>query len=78
MTTDTGAVEALSQEELVHAIQAATGEVFTTMLNLSVTPGEVFVEKEEAVPSSGVVSLIGRHEMAYLEHCRRFATQKPV
>jgi chemotaxis protein CheX len=59
MTTDTHAVEALSREELVHAIRAATGEVFTTMLNLSVTPGDVFVEKEEAVPSSGVVSLIG-------------------
>jgi uncharacterized protein (DUF2252 family) len=27
---------------------------------------------------TSVVSLIGSHEMAYLEHCRRFATQKPV
>jgi chemotaxis protein CheX len=59
MTTDTGAVEALSQEELVEAIRAATDEVFTTMLNLTVAPGETFVEKEEPVPSSGVVSLIG-------------------
>src|SRR5277367_1927362 len=59
MTTGTGEVQALSQEELVEAIRAATGEVFTTMLNLSVAPGETFVEKEEPVPSSGVVSLIG-------------------
>jgi len=59
MTTGTGEVQALSQEELVEAIRAATGEVFTTMLNLNVTPGDTFVEKEEAVPSSGVVSLIG-------------------
>jgi chemotaxis protein CheX len=59
MTTNTEAVQALSQEELVGAIRAATSEVFTTMLNLEVTAGEVFVEKEEAEPSSGVVSLIG-------------------
>ena len=44
---------------MVQAIRGATDEVFTTMLNLTVTPGEEFVEKEEAVPSSGVVSLIG-------------------
>jgi chemotaxis protein CheX len=59
MTTKTEAVQRLTQVEIVEAIQAATAEVFTTMLNLSVAPGEVFVEKEEAVPSSGVVSLIG-------------------
>jgi uncharacterized protein (DUF2252 family) len=29
-------------------------------------------------PWTSVVSLIGSHEVAYLEHCRRFATQKPV
>jgi chemotaxis protein CheX len=59
MTTDPVAPQSISQAELVEAIQAATNEVFTTMLNLSVAPGEVFVEKEEPVPSSGVVSLIG-------------------
>jgi chemotaxis protein CheX len=59
MTTDTQTTQGLSRDELVEAIRAATGEVFTTMLNLSVTAGEVFVEKEEPVPSSGVVSLIG-------------------
>jgi chemotaxis protein CheX len=59
MTTDTEAVQPLSQDELVQAIRGATDDVFSTMLNLSVTAGEVFFEKEEAVPSSGVVSLVG-------------------
>jgi chemotaxis protein CheX len=59
MTTNTEPVQSISQEELVEAIRAATNEVFTTMLSLEVKPGEVFVEKEEPVPSSGVVSLIG-------------------
>src|SRR5579863_2865076 len=59
MTIDTVAEQSLSQDELAQAIRSATEEVFSTMLNLTVTPGEVFVEKEEAVPSSGVVSLIG-------------------
>ena len=27
---------------------------------------------------SSVVSLIGSHEVAYLEHCRRYATQVPA
>jgi chemotaxis protein CheX len=59
MTTQSETTPGIAQEELVEAIRAATNDVFTTMLNLTVTPGEVFVEKEEAVPSSGVVSLIG-------------------
>ena len=59
MTTNAQAVPTISQEELVQAIRSATEEVFTTMLNVAVTPGEVFVEKEEVEPSSGVVSLIG-------------------
>jgi len=59
MTTNTAAEQAISQDELARAIQSATEEVFSTMLSLSVTAGEVFVEKQEAVPSSGVVSLIG-------------------
>jgi chemotaxis protein CheX len=59
MTTTTEAVQPISQEELVQAIRSATNEVFTTMLNLTLAAGEVFVEKEEPVPSSGVVSLIG-------------------
>ena len=59
MSTNAEAAQSLSQDELVQAIRSATNDVFTTMLSLSVTSGEVFVEKEEAVPSSGVVSLIG-------------------
>lgn len=59
MTTNADTGQSIAQEDLVQAIRSATEEVFTTMLNLTVTPGEVFVEKEEAVPSSGVVSLIG-------------------
>lgn len=59
MTTNAEPVEPLSQDELVTAIRGATEEVFTTMLNLALACGEVFEEKEEAVPSSGVVSLIG-------------------
>jgi uncharacterized protein (DUF2252 family) len=27
---------------------------------------------------SSVVSLIGNHEVAYLEHCRRYAAQAPA
>jgi len=59
MSTNTEAPEGITKEELARAICAATQDVFATMLSLAVTPGEVFVEKEEAVPSSGVVSLIG-------------------
>jgi chemotaxis protein CheX len=59
METEPDATQSIAQEDLVHAIRAATEDVFTTMLNLTVAPGDVFVEKEEAVPSSGVVSLIG-------------------
>lgn len=49
----------IAQSELVEAIRTATHEVFSMMLNLELTPGEVFVEKEEPAPASGVVSLIG-------------------
>jgi chemotaxis protein CheX len=59
MTTQADTGLPIAQEDLVRAIRAATEEVFSTMLNLTVTAGEVFVEKEEPVPSSGVVSLIG-------------------
>jgi chemotaxis protein CheX len=52
-------VAPISQSELVDAIRTATHEVFSMMLNLELTPGEVFVEKEEPAPASGVVSLIG-------------------
>lgn len=59
MTTDVEAGKTITQDELAGAIRAATDEVFATMLNLTLQPGDTFVEKEEAVPTSGVVSLIG-------------------
>jgi chemotaxis protein CheX len=49
----------LTELELAEAIRASTEEVFSTMLGLELSAGEVFVEKEEAVPTSGVVSIIG-------------------
>jgi len=49
----------ITQAELVDAIKNATNEVFSMMLSLQLTPGDVFVEKQEAAPASGVVSLIG-------------------
>ena len=49
----------MTQPELVHAIRTSTEEVFGTMLSLKVEAGEVFVEKEEATPASGVVSIVG-------------------
>src|ERR1700738_3195441 len=52
-------VTPIAQSELVEAIRTATHEVFSMMLNLELTPGEVFVEKQEAAPAWGVVSLIG-------------------
>jgi len=51
--------EGLTQRELAEAIRNATTEVFSTMLGVELAAGEVFVEKEEAVPASGVVSIIG-------------------
>jgi chemotaxis protein CheX len=52
-------VAPVKQSELVEAIRNATHEVFSMMLSLELAPGEVFVEKEEPAPASGVVSLIG-------------------
>jgi len=51
--------ETLTRAELAESIKAATHEVFSTMLNLVLTPGDVFVEKADAAPTSGVVSIIG-------------------
>src|SRR5579864_3481529 len=59
MTPQINEPAAITQPELVAAIEAATNEVFSTMLNLKLVAGSVFVEKEEATPTSGVVSLIG-------------------
>src|ERR1700686_1819888 len=52
-------VAPITQSELVEAIRNATHEVFSMMLSLELAPGEVFVEKEEPAPASGVVSLRG-------------------
>jgi len=51
--------EGLTQSDLAEAIRTATEQVFSTMLGLELTSGDVFVEKQDAVPASGVVSVIG-------------------
>ncbi|HUA18151.1 MAG TPA: chemotaxis protein CheX [Bryobacteraceae bacterium] len=57
-TTNTESA-ALSHAEMLEAIQAATHEVFSTMLNLDLTQGDPPSEKKPLKPGSGVVSLIG-------------------
>jgi len=59
MTPEIKIADGITQPELVAAIESATHEVFSTMLNLPLVAGAVFVEKEEKTPTSGVVSLIG-------------------
>jgi chemotaxis protein CheX len=59
MTPELNLADSISQSELVAAIEGATNEVFSTMLNINLVVGGVFVEKEEKTPTSGVVSLIG-------------------
>ena len=59
MSSEQDLPRAVSPVELVEAIKAATEEVFSTMLNLALKPGDVYVEKQEAAPGSGVVSLVG-------------------
>ncbi len=49
----------LTQDQIVEAICAATGEVFSTMLCLEATAGTVYVENSAPAPMNGVVSLIG-------------------
>ena len=56
--TNTDALS-MSHAEMVEAIQSATHEVFTTMLNLSLTEGNPPSEKVPLEPGSGVVSFIG-------------------
>ncbi len=50
---------AITGANLPDAIKAATHDVFLTMLGVELKPGEVYTEKTEAAPASGVVSLIG-------------------
>src|SRR5215471_14295934 len=52
--------ETVSHADIATAIQQATQEVFSTMLNLEIRAGDDGVSSENsAEPSSGVVSLIG-------------------
>lgn len=44
---------------MVDAINKAAHEVFSTMLNVELQPGQEYVEKPGATPASGVVSLVG-------------------
>lgn len=48
-----------TQQELLEAIRAATGEVFATMLNLELQQEDGFLTREGAAPASGLVSIIG-------------------
>jgi chemotaxis protein CheX len=50
--------EVVTRGELVEMIEAATLEVFQTMLNMEISPGEA-AAKLEGDASSGLVSLIG-------------------
>src|SRR5271154_2925289 len=59
MSTEQQVELPVTSADLCEAIKTATDEVFSTMLSLSLKVGQVYVEKEEKVPSSGVVSLIG-------------------
>jgi len=59
MSAETITVDEITPSELAEAMRAATNDVFSTMLNLELTPGDLFIEKERSVPASGVVSLIG-------------------
>lgn len=56
---ETNPLPQMTKSELVEAIRVSTEEVFATMLNLEVKAGEAIVEKEEATPVSGVVSVVG-------------------
>jgi chemotaxis protein CheX len=58
--TDTMELQSISQADIAAAIKAATANVFSTMLGLEVTAGEMLAGKEPArAPVSGVISLIG-------------------
>jgi chemotaxis protein CheX len=59
MSAENNADAVVNGPELAEAIRVATQEVFATMLALELKPGDVYLEKQEAVPTSGVVSLIG-------------------
>jgi chemotaxis protein CheX len=59
MSTEQDSAPKITSADLSDAIKAATHDVFSTMLSAELKPGEVFLEKQEPAPASGVVSLIG-------------------
>lgn len=59
MSTEQNPALTITSADLSAAIKTASHEVFLTMLGVDLTAGEVFTEKMEAAPASGVVSLIG-------------------
>lgn len=52
-------MESINQDRLVSIIQAATDEVFSTMLGMPLTPGESHTEKSGSECFDGVVALVG-------------------
>ncbi|MGD0297173.1 MAG: chemotaxis protein CheX [Bryobacteraceae bacterium] len=59
MSNEQAGALVITSADLCDAIKTATQDVFSTMLSVELKPGEVFTEKQEAAPASGVVSLIG-------------------
>jgi chemotaxis protein CheX len=52
-------MEFYDQELLVSKIRTATDDVFSTMLGISVTPGEAFSAQRDAESFDGVIALAG-------------------
>src|ERR1051326_896157 len=51
--------DAVTQPEIAEAIQAATAEVFSTMLGIDITAGETISGETAGCAQSGVVALLG-------------------
>ena len=49
----------MTREEMASAISSATSEVFTTMLDLEISPGEIEEDNAGSSRASGVVALLG-------------------
>lgn len=49
----------LEQDRIIESLQAATSEVFSTMLPISIETTKSYVEKSSAEPVDGVVALVG-------------------
>jgi len=60
MITDMTTSQVLSQQDIVAAIVSSTQDVFSTMLGVEITPGDILTAKADVeAPASGLVSLIG-------------------